>query len=81
MFAPFADKATVSPLQMLTSLPAFVLGTEFTVTVLDVLNQAVKRQSGIEKISVDCSDLQAGMYLLRIVSGDEVSTKSIMIVR
>ena len=68
---PAQDKFTVS-------LPT---ETEFTVTVLDVLNQAVKRQSGIEKLSIDCSDLQAGMYLLQIVSGDEVSIKSIMIVR
>lgn len=54
--------------------------SKFSVTVLDVLSQAVKCQSGVEKISIDCSDLQAGMYLLKIVAGDEVSSQSIMIV-
>ena len=49
------------------------------VSVYDVLGKIIKQKSGSADILFDCSELQSGMYFLRIEANNQIITKSIVI--
>ncbi len=50
-----------------------------TITLYDVLGRAVKQLNGTGKINVDCSDLMPGMFIVHVLSNNQITTKSVII--
>jgi len=75
-----ASDITVSPNPAKTKTDVSIATQKkLTVTVIDLLGRELQTKKGIGTISIDCSFLHSGLYILKIESGNNVKSQSLIV--